>query len=304
MENTYFYLYSWSTLVIIIILFIKFSKKNKRSRLPPSPPSLPLIGHLHLLKEPIHRTLQSLSNKHGKVLLLNCGSRTILLVSSPSAAEECFTKNDIVFANRPHTLAGKHFHYDHSTVASASYGDHWRNLRRVMTLELFSSSRLAAYSTVRQDEIRLLVNQIKQSCEQGTRKIDLKSKFTELSFNVMTMILVGKRFYGDNVEDFGEALRIREVIRAAIHLCGAANMGDFLPFVNSMDILGVEKKMVGLMAKMDKFLQDLIEERRRVLSENSGTERESKKLVIDSLLGLQETDPGFFTDEVIKGTTM
>ncbi|PON76593.1 hypothetical protein PanWU01x14_032790 [Parasponia andersonii] len=76
--------------------------------------------------------------------------------------------------------------------------------------------------------------------------------------------------------------------KAAIHLCGAANMGDFLSFVNSMDILGVEKKMVGLMAMMDKFLQNLIEKRRRVLSENSGTEGENNKLVIDSLLGFRK----------------
>ncbi|GMN35021.1 hypothetical protein TIFTF001_005040 [Ficus carica] len=299
--NFYFYLYILS-LIIIFTNLVKSLIKNKQSnnKLPPSPPSLPIIGHLHLLKEPIHRTLQSLSSKYGKVLLLRCGSRKLLLVSSASAAEECFTKNDAVFANRPHTLAGKVFHYDHSTVASAPYGDHWRNLRRIMTLELFSPSRLAAFSNVREGEVRLLVEQIKQSCcEQGTRKIDLKFKFVEISFNVMTMLLVGKRLYGDFVEDVEEAKRIREVIRRGVELCGASNAGDFLPVLQWGDVLGVERKMVGLMAEMDKFLQDLIEERQRIV----GRDR-VKKTVVDNLLALQETEPESFTDEIIKGIVL
>ncbi|KAL6212412.1 hypothetical protein ACLB2K_017632 [Fragaria x ananassa] len=77
-------------ITVIDKLFI--SNKQKYHNLPPSPPSLQIIGHLHLLKQPVHRTLQSLSETYGKVLLLRWGSRKVLLLTSPSAAEECFTK--------------------------------------------------------------------------------------------------------------------------------------------------------------------------------------------------------------------
>ncbi|KAL6216651.1 hypothetical protein ACLB2K_009872 [Fragaria x ananassa] len=101
--------FSALALIIFITVIHKLfiSNKQKYHNLPPSPPSLPIIGHLHLLKQPVHRTLQSLSETYGKVLLLRWGSRKVLLLTSPSAAEECFTKNDIIFTNRPRMLAGK-----------------------------------------------------------------------------------------------------------------------------------------------------------------------------------------------------
>ncbi|KAM0968335.1 hypothetical protein ACFX2J_016604 [Malus domestica] len=102
-------------------------------------------------------------------------------------------------------------------------------------------------------------------------KIELKSKFTELAFNVMTMMVVGKRYCGGDVGDDEEAKNFRQVFRDAVDLSGSTNIGDFLPFFQWMDMLGVEKKMVGMMAKIDKFLQGLVDERRVILSSNHGS---------------------------------
>ncbi|XP_048331189.2 cytochrome P450 81Q32 [Ziziphus jujuba] len=243
----------WYSLALIIFNFrltklFKTDKPAKYKNLPPSPPSIPIIGHLHLVKEPVHRTLQALSNKYGQILLLRCGSRTILLVSSPSAADECFTKNDVVFANRPRTQVGKLLHYNYSTEAVAPYGDLWRNHRRIMTLEIFSSSRLAMFSSVREGEIRLLLDQIVQSCNQGERKIELKSKFIELSFNVMMMI-AGKRYFGEDAGDAKEAKKIRAVMRETVDLSGAANTGDFLPILQWVDFFWNEEEVYGVIKK-------------------------------------------------------
>ena len=302
MEDTYWFSFA---LVIIVSIFLKLFIKSKKSattikkNLPPSPPSLPFIGHLHLFKQPIQRFLQTLSQNYGDILLLRCGSRSVLLVSSPSAAEDCFTTNDVVFANRPRSLANDHFTYNYSVVSVAPYGDLWRNLRRILTLEILSSSRINAFSSVRQEEVKLLREKLMQSCGKATRKIDLKSKFVEHSFNVMTMMIAGKRYFGEDVEDEEEAKRIRGVIRELVDLCAATNMGDFLPFFQWMDFLGVKKKMVGLMKKMDRFLQELVDENR-----GAGSEAEVKKLMIHNLLKLRETEPEFYSDEIIKGIIM
>ncbi|GLU04188.1 hypothetical protein SLE2022_213480 [Rubroshorea leprosula] len=128
---------------------------HKIRNLPPIPfPTLPIIGHLHLLKKPLYRSLSKIANQHGPLLLLHFGSRRVLVVSSPEAAEECFTKNDIVIANRPHLLAGKHVGYNYTSLAWASYGDHWRNLRRISSIEILSTNRLqllSAYAAMRSD---------------------------------------------------------------------------------------------------------------------------------------------------------
>ncbi|RVW67707.1 Isoflavone 2'-hydroxylase [Vitis vinifera] len=66
---------------------------QKLKNLPPSPfLTFPIIGHLYLLKKPLHRTLADLSARYGPIVFLRLGSRQTLLVSSPSAAEECLSK--------------------------------------------------------------------------------------------------------------------------------------------------------------------------------------------------------------------
>ena len=61
----------------------------------------------------------------------------------------------------------------------------------------------------------------------------------------------------------------------------------------------MKKKMVGLMKKMDRFLQELVDENR-----GAGSEAEVKKLMIHNLLKLRETEPEFYSDEIIKGIIM
>ncbi|KAG4939395.1 hypothetical protein JHK85_046114 [Glycine max] len=50
--------------------------------------------------------------------------------------------HDIVWANRPRFLAGKYIGNDNTSMAFSPYGDHWRNLRRIITLEVLSTQRL------------------------------------------------------------------------------------------------------------------------------------------------------------------
>ncbi|KAK1363772.1 hypothetical protein POM88_039333 [Heracleum sosnowskyi] len=125
-QNTVLYA---SISLLLIILVSKLFKKS--FHLPPSPfPKLPIIGHLHLIKPPLHRTLDTLSKTFGPIISLQFGSSLVVVVSSPAAVEECFTKNDVVLADRPRLTMGKYMGYNWSTMAGASYGDHWRNLRR------------------------------------------------------------------------------------------------------------------------------------------------------------------------------
>ncbi|CAI0405695.1 unnamed protein product [Linum tenue] len=148
--------------------------RRLRRKLPPSPPSaIPILGHVSLLKPPIHRTFHALAQDHGPIFSLRLGSRLAVVVSSASLAEECFTKNDVVFANRPELIMSKHIGYNYTTMTQAPYGDHWRNLRRIGAVEIFSAHRL----------------------------------------NALMRMVAGKRFYGDGDEqarDFREV--IKEVV--------------------------------------------------------------------------------------------
>ena len=157
METFYLIL---SLSLFFLSLKLLLGKRRRKLNLPPSPTRpFPVIGHFHLLKLPLHRRFLSISKSldGGSIFSLRLGTRLVLVVSSHSVAEECFTKNDIVLANRPEFIVGKHIGYNSTTMAGAAYGDSWRNLRRVGSIEIFSSLRLNSFLSIRQDEIQRLI---------------------------------------------------------------------------------------------------------------------------------------------------
>ncbi|CAL5383812.1 unnamed protein product [Camellia sinensis] len=297
-----------ATLLIYLALFLSFYVLanhilGKLQNLPPSPfPTLPLLGHFHLLKKPIHQTLSKLSHRYGPLLLLRFGSRRVLLVSSPSAAEECFVQNDIVFANRPRLLAGKIFGYNYTTVAWAPYGDHWRNHRRIASIELLSSHRLQMLSHIRVDEVRSLIHRIyKVSSANPDQAVDMKSVSFQLTFNVMTRMIAGKRYYGEGVESSEGVKRFQEIVKETANLAADRNVEDFLPFLKWFGInKGLEKKLIRIFEKRDKFMQDLIDQHRSDNQSCFNGEMERRRTMIEIMLSLHDTEPEYYTDENIK----
>ena len=153
------------TLLYFLLIFITirflFKRSGRKLNLPPSPAfSFPVIGHLHLLKPPIHRRFLSLSLSPQDMLPYSTFALETATCTSHALAEECFTKNDIVLSDRPELLMGKHVGYNSTNMLSAASGDHWRNLRRIATIEILSSQRLNAFLCIRKDEIQRLMSRL------------------------------------------------------------------------------------------------------------------------------------------------
>ena len=290
----------YSSLSSLLLLFIAFKiflqTRTQHKRLPPSPPSLPIIGHLHLLKKPLHRTFHHLSQKYGHVFSLRFGSKLVVIISSPSAVEECFTKNDIVLANRPRFSVGRHLGYNYTTLVSAPYGDHWRNLRRISALEIFSTNRLNMFLGIRRDEIKHLLRRLSNNSIQGFAKVELKSMFSELTFNIIMRMVGGKRYYWEDVKDVEEARQFREIMNEIGKLAGASNPGEFVAVLRWIDHGGLEKKLKGLAKRTDVFLQSLIDEVRN--------KEEEGNTMIDHLLSMQKSQSEYYTNQIIKGLMM
>ncbi|OAY33700.1 cytochrome P450 81Q32 [Manihot esculenta] len=287
------------SLLFLFVVFKIFRSRISYRSLPPNPPALPVIGHLHLLKPLMYRTLQSLSQKYGPIFSLRFGCRLVIVVSSASAVEECFTKNDVILANRPKFLAGKHIAYNNTTIPQSSYGDHWRNLRRIVAIEIFSNARLNKFLSIRKEEIKRLIIKLSHGSLQDFTKVELKSLFKELTFNMTVRMIAGKRYYGDDVSDEEEARQFKELMVEVASYVGASNPGDFLPILNWIDGCRFEKKLISLGKRTDEFVQRLVDEHR-----SKKDHLESRNTMIDHLLALQETEPDHHTDETIKGLAL
>ncbi|CDP01242.1 unnamed protein product [Coffea canephora] len=290
---------SYYLLLIPLLYFLTNQIIKRFNNLPPSPfPSLPVIGHLHLIKNPVHRTLAQISSKYGRVLLLYFGSRPVLLISSPSAAVECFTKNDIVFANRPKFLAGKYLGFNYTTLVWASYGQHWRNIRKIATVYILSGRRVQMFKHIRSEEVHLLIRRLLKAAaasDDDHVMVDMKSAFFELTLNIMMRMIAGKRYSGDGSGKIEEVTSFQEMVKESLKVSGSTNAADFVPLLRWIGQNKLESHLKTLQMKREKFLQYLIEKHRSISSH-----RENKTL-IDVLLSHQETEPEYYTDQIIRG---
>lgn len=291
LSYTLFYLILFYTLNLLF-------KSRKFKNLPPGPLSLPIIGNLHHLKRPLHYTFKGLSKKYGDVISLWFGSRLVVVVSSPSLVQECFTKNDVVLANRPRFLSGKYIFYNYTTLGSSPYGEHWRNLRRITVTDVLSNHRINSSSEIRRDETRRLVKRLADDSSKGFMEVELRSRFFDMTFNNIMRMISGKRYYGDDcdVTDMEEAKEFRAMVSDLLKLSGANNKNDFLPILRLIDYENLEKRLKKISSKTDTFLRGLIQEHR---NKNQHT-----NTMIDHLLSLQESQPEYYTDQIIKGLAL
>ncbi|KAK4783002.1 hypothetical protein SAY86_007376 [Trapa natans] len=298
-------LLSLPLLVAVYYLLHHISRNRKKLNFPPSPcHSLPIIGHLHLLRQqPLHRSLTSLAEKYGPVFFIWFGSQPTVVVSSMQVAEECFTKNDIVLANRPKFFTGNYFGYNFTTIISSPYGDHWRNLRKISTIHIFSIHRLNLLMGIRRDEVRRLLQKLLAEGGPdvgGFAKVEMRSKLTELTFNIMMRMVAGKRYFGDDHADDEESKEFRYIVKEVTKNGGATNAGEFVPILRWTGLGWPKKKIIRLFKKTDAFLQGLIDEHRKKKMDGS----EIKNSMIDHLLSLQEQEPDYYSDQIIKGLIM
>ncbi|KMZ71795.1 hypothetical protein ZOSMA_175G00380 [Zostera marina] len=306
-------------LFVLCLLFLFRSKfaGNRNRKSPPSPPSLPIIGHLHLFKKPLHRSLAKLSVLHGPIILLRFGYRSVLHVSSASIAEECFTVKDIIFANRPRLLAGKHLGYDHTIIAWANYGPYWRNLRRIFASEIFSTHSLQASSYIRIEEIRSFIKQLHKihlGSSSRFARVEFKPKLFTLMLGIIKRGVTGDNHQCYEVEEEHtkkqEAKIFFDIVEETFVLSGASNISDYLPIPPLlMKLAGLEDKFINIKNRRSAILDQIIENHQRNKTMNQGSTDEGDKSenrtpVLDVMLSLQKKDPEYYTDDVIKGVFM
>lgn len=126
-------------------------------------------------------------------------------------------------------------------------------------------------------------------------KVEMQTAISEMTFNISVRMAAGKRYFGEGVreEEAEEGREFRELIKQAVAMGGVSNPGDFIPMLNWIPN-GYERKVSRIGKRMDAFLQGLIEEHR-------SNKEEGRNTMIDHLLSLQQSEPAYYGDQIIKG---
>lgn len=178
-----------------LVKWIYSTTKTIHKNLPPSPPKFPVLGNLHQLGSRPHRSLQQLAHCYGKLLLLHLGIRPVLVVSSSSAAREIMKTNDTTFSNRPKLAFADRLLYEGKDVSAAPHGEYWRRMRSIYVLQLLSHKRVLSFRAVREEELELLVEHVKQSSLLSL-PVNLSEMFASLTSDVVCRVAFGRKYSG------------------------------------------------------------------------------------------------------------
>nr|UQZ09627.1 strychnine-10-hydroxylase [Strychnos nux-vomica] len=281
----------------------------KNSLPPEAGGAWPIIGHLHLLSgsKLLHITLGSLADKCGPAFIIRLGVRQALVVSDWELAKELFTANDVAISSRPKLLAFESMSYDFAMFGFSPYGAYWRELRKLISVELLSTRRLELLKHIRVSETEISVKELYNLWKDkkngsGHVLVEMKQWFGDLNLNVILRMVAGKRYFGTiDAKDQEEARRCQKAMSGFFHFTGLFLVADGFPFLRWMDLGGYEKKIKASAKEMDLIAEEWLQEHRR--KRESGDVASEQDFMDLMLSLLEDVDlPGYDPDTITKAT--
>ncbi|GMI85680.1 cytochrome P450, family 82, subfamily G, polypeptide 1 [Hibiscus trionum] len=309
--DLYAYLQSIVSLFMFLYFLSKFAQKNpKKNSIPQPSGSLPLIGHLHLLsgKETLCKQLATMADTYGPLYSLKLGTHRVLVVSSWEIAKDCFTTNDLTLATRASIAGGRHMGYNNAIFALAPYGEYWRNIRKMVTIELLSSHRLEKLKHIRFSELDSLIKELYGLSRNGAENragVSISEALEQFTFNTILRLLVGKRFSSsDYTEVNSEPWRYEKAIKQAVYLFGNFVVADALPYLEWLDFQGHIRSMKRTGKEIDSVISVWLEEHLERKRKTQGTSESDFMDVMLTHLPEETVISGHTRDTIVKATTM
>ncbi|XP_073317002.1 cytochrome P450 71A6-like [Primulina huaijiensis] len=254
-------------LFILSLVYVYKWRSNKalesRKNLPPSPRKIPIIGNLHQLDAFPYRSLCSLSQRYGPLMLLHFGKVPVLVASSFDAAHEILKNNDLAFSNRPKSSITNKLAYGAKDVAFSPYGEYWRQMRSICVLQLLSNKRVQSFKRVREEATSNMIDTIRRlGC--SSCPVNLSDLLASLTNGVICRAAFGKKY-----DKEGEGYNFKKSLEEVGKLLGTLCIGDYIPWLSWIDhISGLHARMDKVAKQFDEFLDGVIKEHRDQESEN------------------------------------
>ncbi|KAE7998438.1 hypothetical protein FH972_002983 [Carpinus fangiana] len=276
--------------------------KRHQPKFPPGPKPWPIIGNLNLIGALPHQSLHKLSQKYGPIMHLKLGSVSVVVASSPEMAKQFLKTHDHVFASRPQPAAGKHISYDYSDILWAPYGPYFRQARKIYMSEIFTPKRLESYEYIRVEERSALLSRLHAL---SGNPIKVKEQLVLYTLSVISRVALGKKYFSESESDsetsavtFQEFL---EMLNEWFVLNSDFNVGDWIPWLNFLDLQGFVKRMKALRKRFDRFHDHVFDDHKAKRGERDFVPKD----MVDQMLQLAD-DPNTdvkLTYDNLKGLT-
>ena len=245
-----------------LILYLFYSISKRSASLPPGPLSIPLFGNwLQVGNDLNHQLLASMAQKYGPVFLLKLGSKNLAVVSDPELASQVLHTQGVEFGSRPRNVVFDIFTGNGQDMVFTIYGDHWRKMRRIMTLPFFTNKVVHHYSEMWEEGMELVVDDLRNKESVKSEGLVIRKRLQLMLYNIMYRMMFDSKFESQEDPLFIHATRFNSE-RSRLAQSFDYNYGDFIPFLRPF-LRGYLNKCRELQSRRLAFFNNYFVEKRR-----------------------------------------
>ena len=220
-----------SLLLLVVAGLAIFHLSKPKLWLPPGPLAFPIFGNwLQVGDDLNHRNLSDMARKYGDVFLLRMGQRNLVVVSSPDLAKEVLHTQGVEFGSRTRNVVFDIFTGNGQDMVFTVYGDHWRKMRRIMTVPFFTNKVVQQSRVFWEEEVDLAIADLKANPDAATSGVVIRRRLQMLMYNNMYHMMFGRRFEREDDPLFVELKRLNGE-RSRLAQSFEYNYGDFIPIL-------------------------------------------------------------------------
>ncbi|RZS26197.1 hypothetical protein BHM03_00059523 [Ensete ventricosum] len=169
-----------------------------------------------------------MAKKYGNVFLLRLGVRNLVVVSDPKLATEVLHTQGVEFGSRPRNVVWDIFTDSGKDMVFTEYGDHWRRMRRIMTLPFFTNKVVQQYRGMWEEEMDMVLRDLRGDRAAQMEGVVVRRRLQLMLYNIMYRMMFDARFESVSDPLFQQATRFNSE-RTRLAQSFEYNYGDFIP---------------------------------------------------------------------------